>query len=124
MDLPYISEACVLPVPDHEVGGLVAALVRVKPDTNEAAHGNINLGRIRQDLSAANLVSYKLPALLRILSNDEEVPQTATGKPRKKEALQRYFQISGYLPKDYAVDGVEPWGNHIDSNTSNRLFDW
>ncbi|KAE8133645.1 hypothetical protein BDV38DRAFT_286545 [Aspergillus pseudotamarii] len=51
MDLPYISEAHVLPVPDREAGWLVAALVEVqKPNATEQDHGNISLRRIHEGL--------------------------------------------------------------------------
>ncbi|KAE8413977.1 hypothetical protein BDV36DRAFT_299488 [Aspergillus pseudocaelatus] len=87
MDLPYIFEAHVLPVQDREAGGLIAALVEVqKPNETEQDQGNINLRRIREDLAAANLVSHKLPALLRILPKNGEVPRTASGKVLKKRS--------------------------------------
>lgn len=124
MDLPYISEAHVLPVLDHESGGLVAALVRLRKQTVNQVHGDITLRHIREDLAARNMVSYKLPTLLRVLRDDEQVPLTASGKALKKESLRKYFNISGYLPDQYAADGVEYWGNKLDTAASTRLFDW
>jgi hypothetical protein len=124
MDLPYISEAHVLPVLDHETGGLVAALVRLQKQTVNQIFGDITLRRIREDLAARNMASYKLPVLLRVLRDDEQVPLTASGKTLKKESLRKYFNISGYLPDQYAVDGVENWGNKLDTAASTRLFDW
>ncbi|PQE06802.1 acyl- synthetase protein [Rutstroemia sp. NJR-2017a BBW] len=41
MDLPYLSEAHVLPVLDHETGGLVAALVRLQKQTVNPIFGDI-----------------------------------------------------------------------------------
>ncbi|KAB8234044.1 class I adenylate-forming enzyme family protein [Aspergillus alliaceus] len=124
MDLPYVSEAHVLPVLDHQAGGLAAALLRLQKQkaTQEVHH--VNLRSVRKDLAATNMVSYKIPTLLRILKNEEQVPLSASGKVLKKECLRRYFNIPGYLPDRYAVDGVEYWGNRLDLAVSTRLFDW
>ncbi|KAE8141864.1 hypothetical protein BDV38DRAFT_278647 [Aspergillus pseudotamarii] len=125
MDLPYISEAYVLIVPDVEAGGLVAALVRpCKYSLDRKECSDITLRRIRKDLAAANLVAYKLPPLLRVLRDEEQVPQTTSGKILKKEALRKYFNISGFMPKDYAVEGVEYCGNKIEESASSRVYDW
>ncbi|KAF5857945.1 hypothetical protein ETB97_005012, partial [Aspergillus alliaceus] len=103
LNLPYISEAHALPVLDAEAGGLVAALVRFsKQDAVGKEDGNIDLRRIRNDLSV-NLVSYKPPALLRVLQNEDQVPWTASGKTLKKDCLRKYFNILGSMPKDYVV---------------------
>ncbi|RFU75463.1 acyl- synthetase [Trichoderma arundinaceum] len=124
MDLPYISEAHVLPVRDHEAGGLAAALVRLrKQNPGEEMH-SITLQTIRQDLASAGVVSYKLPTLLRILQEGERVPYTASGKAQKKAALKEHFNIDGHLPHDYAQQNVQYWGNKLDTDTSSRLFDW
>ncbi|KMP02954.1 acyl-CoA synthetase [Coccidioides immitis H538.4] len=124
-DLGYISEAHVIPVPDHEAGGLVSALVRIrKRNAVTEEHGDITLQKIRQDLAAANIAAYKLPALLRVLRDHEQVPLTASGKVLKKQCLQKFFDISGYLPDQYAVDGVEYWGNKLDLTASTRVDDW
>ena len=124
MDLPYVCEAHVLPVRDHHAGGLAAALVRFgKQDADEEAR-DITLRTIREDLSSAGLVSYKLPTLLRVIQDGEQVPHTASGKAQKTEALRRYFNIVGYLPDQYEHGGVEYWGNKLDLATSSRLFDW
>ncbi|THC99264.1 hypothetical protein EYZ11_001263 [Aspergillus tanneri] len=124
MDLPYISEAHVLPVLDREAGGMVAALVRLQAqDMGKETH-EVTLRTIREELAAAGMVSFKLPTLLRVLQDGEQVPVTASGKVIKKVCLQNYFNISGYLPDGYSVDGVEYWGNKLDLDTSSRLFDW
>lgn len=124
MNLPYISEAHVLPVRDREAGGLVAALVRLcKQDDDDQQH-NIDLRIIRDDLARAGMVSYKLPTILRLLEEEEEVPYTASGKVQKKEALWRYFGVADCMPDEYAHEGVEYWGNKLDLDASSRLFDW
>ncbi|KAL6695373.1 acyl-CoA synthetase-like protein [Trichoderma pleuroticola] len=123
-DLPYVCEAHVLPVRDHHAGGLAAALVRpCKRDTDEETH-DITLRTIREDLAGAGVVSYKLPTLLRIIPDGEQVPHTASGKAQKTEALRKYFNIVGHLPDGYEYEGVEYWGNKLDLATSARLFDW
>lgn len=109
---------------DHHAGGLAAALVRLcKQDTDEKAH-NITLRTIREDLAGAGVVEYKLPTLLRIIPDVEQVPHTASGKAQKKEALRKYFNIIGHMPDEYEHEGVEYWGNELDLATSARLFDW
>ncbi|KAE8376115.1 hypothetical protein BDV26DRAFT_294439 [Aspergillus bertholletiae] len=75
-------------------------------------------GRVSSDFA------YKLPPLLRVLQDEEQVPLTTTGKQLKREALQKYFHISGYMPADYAVEGVEYWGNKIEMDASARAVDW
>lgn len=119
MDLPYISEAHVLPVRDHEAGGLVAALLRVRKQ-----YHNISLQKIRADLAPNNVAAYKLPVLLRVLQKDESVPLTASGKTVKRESLWKYFDISEYMPENYSVEGVEYWGNKLDLAAPTRLYDW
>lgn len=120
LDLPYITEAHVLPVKDHGAGGLVAALVRLQ---KEEGYG-ITLKQIRDDLAATNLASYKLPTLLRVLRNEEQIPLTPSEKVLKRECLRRFFHISEYMPDSYVVEGVEYCGNKLDGNASSRVFDW
>ncbi|KAJ5673503.1 acetyl-CoA synthetase-like protein [Penicillium longicatenatum] len=91
IQLPYISEAYVLPVLDHEAQGLAAALVRLR-GPHETLQ-NINLRKIREDL-ASNMELYKLPALLFILKDGEEVPKSASEKVMKAQALEKYFHLS------------------------------
>ncbi|CAI7647494.1 unnamed protein product, partial [Penicillium discolor] len=120
LDLPYITEAHVLPVKDHGAGGLVAALVRLQKQEGDS----ITLKWIRDDLAATNLASYKLPTLLRVLQSEEQVPLTPSEKVLKRECLQKFFHISEYIPDPYAVEGVEYCGNQLDLAASSRVFDW
>jgi malonyl-CoA/methylmalonyl-CoA synthetase len=85
---------------------------------------SITLKRIRDDLAATNLASYKLPTLLRVLQNEEQVPLTSSDKVLKRECLRKFFHISEYIPDPYAVEGVEYWGNQLDLAASSRVFDW
>jgi malonyl-CoA/methylmalonyl-CoA synthetase len=121
IQLPYISEAYVLPVLDHEAQGLAAALVRLR-GPHETLQ-NINLRRIRGNL-ASNMELYKLPALLYILKDGEEVPKSASEKVMKARALEKYFHLSDYRPRDYAVDGVEFWGNQTQISSTRKAWDW
>ncbi|KAE8163745.1 hypothetical protein BDV40DRAFT_311493 [Aspergillus tamarii] len=120
LDLSYITEAYVLPVKDHGAGGLAAALVRLQKQEGDST----TLKRIRDDLAATNLASYKLPTLLRVLQNGEQVPLTSSEKVLKRECLRKFFHISEYIPDPYAVEGVEYWGNQLDLAASSRVFDW
>ncbi|THC95905.1 hypothetical protein EYZ11_004636 [Aspergillus tanneri] len=122
IDVPSISEADVLPVLDFEAGGMVVALVRLqKQNTRKAVHGDA-VRNIRDELAAAGMISYNVPTLLRVLQDGEQVLITPSGKVLRKECLRIYFNLSGYLPDWYAVDGVEYWGNKLDLATSSRLF--
>jgi malonyl-CoA/methylmalonyl-CoA synthetase len=123
MELPYIAEAHVLPVLDYEAQGLAAALVRLqKTDSAEDMRLEVNLLKIRQDLSS-KMELYKLPALLRILHNKEELPMTSSGKLLKPQALEKFFHLDGYRPRDYAVEGVEFWGNEVEISSNRRPWD-
>jgi len=124
MNLSYVSEAYVLPVLDYECQGLAAALIRLnRLGDEEINHPKIALRKVREDLSLT-LELYKLPAILRILEDGDELPQTASGKPLKKPILERYFQITGYRPRVYIVPGVEFWGDEIDKTMERRAWDW
>lgn len=123
MQLPYISEAYVLPVLHYEAHGLAAALVRIQKSTLcQEDHSKIDLRKIREDLSST-LELYKLPTLLRILQDGEEIPRTDTEKILKSKALEKYFHLSGHRPDDYSVEGVECWGTRIDTSLHKRPWD-
>ncbi|ODM23812.1 hypothetical protein SI65_01401 [Aspergillus cristatus] len=120
-DLPYISECCILPVPDPQTAGRVAALVRFHKDNPEAP-AKKNLRSIREDLSD-KLAAYKLPTLLRILQTSEEVPKTAaSGKVSRKQAVKQFFPVSegfGLLAE------VEVWDEKAQNETGPRkAWDW
>ncbi|KAJ5598163.1 hypothetical protein N7537_008247 [Penicillium hordei] len=110
LDLPYVSEAYVLPILDHESGGQLAALIRLPKQERLGESGSINLRMIRGDLTARGLVPYRLPTMLRILHEEEQVPQTASDKVLKKECLRKYFNIFAGSPYQYPAEGVEYWG--------------
>lgn len=123
MELPYVSEAHVLPVLDYEAQGLAAALIRLRKSTLcQEEHSKIDLGKIREDLSST-LELYKLPTLLRILRDGEELPRTESEKVLKSKALEKYFHLSGYRPRDYSVEGVECWSTLVDTSLYKRPWD-
>lgn len=96
---------------DYEARELVAAVVRPK---DAVSSDEVNLQKIRDDLSLTT-EPYKLPWVLRVLQEGETIPMTASEKARKIEIREKFFKLSGYLSKDYAVPGVEFWGGEIDS---------
>ncbi|KAJ5154986.1 uncharacterized protein N7500_010425 [Penicillium coprophilum] len=94
-ELPYISEAYVVPV-EFNCIQQIAALVRL---TNVKVPPS--LLNIRGDLQD-KLQKYKLPTLLRILRNGERILQSASGKVMRKEIVESHFQtsIEGELPRE------------------------
>lgn len=122
IDLPYIKEAYVIGAPDHEAKELAAAIVRLKACTDNGEA--ITLRKIRKDLSAT-LATHKLPALLRILQDGEEIPRTAGGKSIKPGLLQKFFGIENIIPKGYSWPHTEFWGNGIEQGLrQTRPWDW
>lgn len=98
-ELPFLTEACIVSIPDSSASTCVAALVRFNP-------GFVgNLATIRNALSD-KLAQYKLPTALRVLAVDEDIPTTVVGKVIRRRVVQRYFVPTG----DYEVaPGVETW---------------
>ncbi|GIK06541.1 putative NRPS-like protein biosynthetic cluster [Aspergillus viridinutans] len=128
LELPYISEAYILSVPDLQDGARVAALVRLR--VQQTSHGalewteekhKVDLRTIRSDL-ADKLSKYKLPTALRILQDGETVPETRTGKPIRKQAVERYFPVS----EDFALPAaVEVWDfTSPEEDRPARAWDW
>lgn len=121
--LPYVSEACVLSLPDHESRELCAAIVRVARADN-ALTEQIDLARIRSDLMES-LPSYMLPAALRILQADEQIPRTVSGKAVKRAIRKDFFATTDWWPHNNPPSEVEYYGNipQIDQS-SFRPWDW
>ncbi|KAJ5578641.1 NRPS-like protein biosynthetic cluster [Penicillium hispanicum] len=88
ISLPYIEDAYVLSIPDAEIRSRVGALLKVKGD--EKQRSSISLHKLRTDL-AVNLATYKLPTVLRILTDDEQLPMTASNRLKIPDALKLYF---------------------------------
>jgi malonyl-CoA/methylmalonyl-CoA synthetase len=87
--LEYVSEVMVCGVEDDDFGQRVAAAIVLK-DENNASH--LILDHLRADLRA-RLAGYKLPTLLRVIS---ELPKTASGKVMKKALKGQLFPPGGH----------------------------
>jgi malonyl-CoA/methylmalonyl-CoA synthetase len=86
-EVPPIVEAHILSVPDLYTCARVALLVRF-------SHKNIfDLGYVRAYLSD-KLADYKLPTLMRILTEEESVLRTQTGKLIRNKTSQKFFPVS------------------------------
>ncbi|KAF2093314.1 adenylate-forming enzyme AfeA [Rhizodiscina lignyota] len=108
MELPYVSDACVVGVPNTRVRELCAVVL--KPNiANMPNDGIINLAKIRSDLAAANMSDYMLPLVLRVLKPEEELPRTLSGKLVRKRVFADYFgDAQGKTAVD-APHGIEIW---------------
>jgi malonyl-CoA/methylmalonyl-CoA synthetase len=107
LDLPYITEACVVGVPDNDTRHHCAAIVRVqRPDDYKLQA--INLALIRSDLEA-KLAHFMLPTLLRILGDDESLPVTISGKVVRREALRQFFGVTEGISETRLPCNVERW---------------
>lgn len=121
-DLPYIADAYIIGVPDHEAKELCGAVIRLSKDASPPAE--VTLSRIRSDLSET-LPTYMLPMLLRIMDDEEEVPRTVSQKPIKKKILEQFFGVTDYWSFDSPTPRVESWGNapeQVEAKT--RPWDW
>jgi malonyl-CoA/methylmalonyl-CoA synthetase len=117
VQLAYISEAYVVKA-NYNCTQQAAAVVRVSTITD-----SVNLFKIRKNLHDA-LPKYKLPTLLRILQEDELIPETSTGKVNRKMIGEKYFPLSvdGPLPPD-----VEFWdgkGEDEEVDFPRKAWDW
>lgn len=117
MELPFISEACIVAIADRDASTRVAALVRFHQDFPGG-----NLTTIRQHL-CDKLLQYKLPTALRVLRNGEEIPLTVSGKVIRKRVVEKYFPLTEYcqLPAN-----VELWNilGEQKNNGSQKAWDW
>lgn len=107
-DLPYVSEACVCAVPDRDATELCAAIVRLRDD-NVAAHQNV-LRRIRADLSK-KLPVYMLPAVIRIMKDEEVVPKTQSGKIVRRFVGKMFFDNVDWQSLESQPLGFRCFGN-------------
>jgi malonyl-CoA/methylmalonyl-CoA synthetase len=120
-DLPYVADAYVVGVPDHEAKELCGAFIRLAKGT--LPQEQVNLAKIRADLSST-LSTYMLPTLLRIMKDGEEVPRTTSQKPIKKRIVKEFFAADCWSA-DEPTPGVESWGNQPDQvEAKTRAWDW
>ncbi|OBT53698.1 hypothetical protein VE04_06328 [Pseudogymnoascus sp. 24MN13] len=121
MDLPYISEACVVAVPDNDAKQLCGAVIRLERGTMPI--GQITLARIRSDLQSS-LAPFMLPALLRILEDKEELPRTVSGKPIKRQILMDFFgAVDGGLAENIPPR-VERYNKLMTVEAQAKPWDW
>ncbi|TWU75935.1 hypothetical protein ED733_006343 [Metarhizium rileyi] len=119
-DLPYVSEGHIVAVPDHESNELCGVLARVQ-NTDDGE--KVNLARIRADLSKDH-PTYKLPVLLRILRDDEDVPATVSSKTMKRQAAKKFFLKDDYWSVESPTPGVEYWSEPEDEEHTGKTWDW
>ncbi|PKK48947.1 hypothetical protein CI102_7970 [Trichoderma harzianum] len=123
LDLSYISEACVLAIPDHEAKELCAAAIRLDA-TSSVPAPEISLARIRSDLMQS-LPMYMLPAILRILKDGEEIPRNISGKVVKAAVRRELFATTDWWPHSNPPAEVEYWGNMPPIfEAATRPWDW
>ncbi|KAM3504887.1 hypothetical protein MY11210_008183 [Beauveria gryllotalpidicola] len=106
-NLPYISEAYVLRVPDHEERAVCGAIVRVKTDAGTDMQGHVSIEKLHADLSST-LPKYMRPYLLRVLG-DEQIPLTSSQKPNKPLMLRQFFGVTDFWNAEKPKPGVQVW---------------
>lgn len=120
LSLPYVGEAMVVGVADEEYGQRVGAVISLRDDdlamdfikSRGRTPGALSLDELRSDLRS-RLVGYKLPTILRIIT--EDISKTASGKVQKKVSGPLYF------PPDYErVPEVQVW-QRVDRTLSHKL---
>lgn len=105
LGLDYVAEAVVVGVEDAEYGQKVAAAIMLRKEVRskgalnfnhlneqQALEQSLTINRLRQDLRS-RLASYKMPSLMRILT---EFPRTASGKVVKKTVQTELFPLKGH----------------------------
>ena len=115
LDLPSVTEACIVSIPDKDATTRVAALVRLHQEFLDT-----NLATIRKHLSE-NLLYYKLPTALRLLRSGEEIPLTVSGKVIRRKVVENYFPLTEdcQLPAE-----VEVWDIRNEQTTLRKAWDW
>jgi len=110
LDQPFITEAYVVPVLDIFAGGMQVAIVlrlgKIPPvpaqlRENAPEGSALSLHALRVFLSQF-LEEYKLPVILRILSDEEDVPRTQSGKPLLITIATKFFP----QPLEGSLDGL------------------
>ncbi|OJD33681.1 amp-binding enzyme [Diplodia corticola] len=117
LELPFISQACIVSVPDGDASTRVAALVRFNGDGLSQG-----LAELREELSAT-LAQYKLPTALRVLQPSEKFPVTFTGKVLRKKVVEQYFPTMGTyeLPRDVELWDLRSKGQQ---GAPHKAWDW
>ncbi|KFY90777.1 hypothetical protein V500_04957 [Pseudogymnoascus sp. VKM F-4518 (FW-2643)] len=129
LQLPFISEGCILQASDAHNGQIVAALVRLRnPEkTYLGDSGKVQrlekpyLQVLRNSLGGA-LPTFMLPTALRILQDEEEIPRTPSLKVIRGKAAEQYFPRSKSCELLTNVEVLD-LGNNRDSRTR-KVWDW
>ncbi|KAJ5166296.1 uncharacterized protein N7482_005077 [Penicillium canariense] len=74
MGMPYVAEAIIVSVDDADAAKNAAALVRFEIYPPFETESISTLHRMRADIMSKGMEAYKLPNMLHILQDDEDVP--------------------------------------------------
>ncbi|OGM51309.1 putative AMP dependent CoA ligase [Aspergillus bombycis] len=87
---PLVSEAIVFGIQDTSAGQLVAALVVIRGDDSDK--NSLDLLAVRRWLAVERRMNaYKLPTVLRVVSKNQELPMTLSGKFIKRKIRDIFF---------------------------------
>ncbi|OBT59320.1 hypothetical protein VE04_00252 [Pseudogymnoascus sp. 24MN13] len=87
LSLPYIADAISLPLADTEYKERVAAIVKIKPSSEQPS-----FDALRHDLTEkTGLMLFKQPTVIYWLKEGEEISLTVNGKISKIDARKKYF---------------------------------
>lgn len=87
LSLPYIADAIVLPLADTEYKERVAAIVKIKPSSEQPS-----FDALRKDLTdKTGLMLFKEPTVIYWLKEGEEISLTVNGKISKIDARKKFF---------------------------------
>ncbi|KFZ05030.1 hypothetical protein V501_08742 [Pseudogymnoascus sp. VKM F-4519 (FW-2642)] len=87
LSLPYIADAISLPLADTEYKERVAAIVKIKPSSEQPS-----FDALRHDLTEkTGLMLFKQPTVIYWLKEGEEISLTVNGKISKIDARKKFF---------------------------------
>lgn len=94
-------------------------------DSDDAQRSESHLTRIRRDL-ADKLAPYMLPFLLHILTDDQVLPRTASGKLQKRDALKTFFHTTPGNPiaEEDLPPAIERWAFFPRQQSQIKAWDW
>jgi malonyl-CoA/methylmalonyl-CoA synthetase len=122
LELPFITEGCILPITDENNSGRIAALIRLSASSRklELKQHRSYLGFLRDQLAPA-LPAYMLPTMLRILLDQDEIPRTVSLKVKRRQTVEKYFGLSDDLK--LPVD-VERWDAQLPNGENQHSGIW
>lgn len=98
-----------------------AALVRFGQDQDNKSNPTLTIKYLRSHLQD-KVSAYKLPTVMRVLRDGEDVQKTDSGKIRRREAAAQYFLVSETL--DLCVDVEVFYDNDGSALRSAKVWDW